>query len=129
MIRFLGFYKRKPGLTHDEFNHHWFHIHGPCVRAVTGGDRYLKKYIQHRLTIDPLSPEQDFIYDGFSEGWFESLEDRAKFIALPGLKEVIEDEERFIDLAATRWMVMDEHAIQVDTAKEWPHPVLRGPGV
>lgn len=129
MIRFLGFYKRKPGLTHEQFNDHWFNIHGPCVRNVPGGDQYLKKYIQHRLTIDPLSQEQDFVYDGFSEGWFESLEARDAFIALPGLKEVIEDEERFLDLTATRWMVMDEHALQIDLVKEFPHPILRGPGL
>jgi len=129
MIRFLGFYKRKPGLTHEQFNDHWLNIHGPCVRNVPGGDQYLKKYIQHRLTIDPLSQEQDFVYDGFSEGWFESLEARDAFITLPGLKEVIEDEERFLDLTATRWMVMDEHALQIDRVSEFPHPPLRGPGL
>lgn len=129
MIRFIGFYKRKPGLTHEQFNDHWFNIHGPCVRNVPGGDRYLKKYIQHRLTIDPLSPEQEFVYDGFSEGWFESMEARAAFITLPGLKEVIADEERFLDLSATRWMVTDEHALQVDLVPEFPHPALRGPGL
>ncbi len=129
MLRFLGFYKRKPGLTHEQFNHHWLNIHGPCVRAVPGGDRYLKKYIQHRLTIDPASQEQEFVYDGFSEGWFESFEDRAAFAALPGLAAVIEDEALFIDLAATRWMVTDEHALQIDLVPEFPHPILKGPGL
>src|SRR5581483_3111939 len=71
MLRFLGFYKRKPGLTHEQFNHHWMTIHGPVVRNVPGGSQYLKKYIQHHLTPDPLSGTQDFVYDGFSEGWFE----------------------------------------------------------
>lgn len=128
MIRFLGFYKRLPHLTHEQFNHHWANIHGPCVRGVPGGEKYLKKYIQHQLTIDPLSQEQEFVYDGFSEGWFESLEDREKFINLPGIQEVIEDEAKFLDLSATRWMVLDEHVLQIDHA-EWPHPIRRGPGI
>lgn len=129
MIRFLGFYKRKIGLTHEQFNDHWLNIHGPCVRNVPGGDQYLKKYIQHRLRIDPLSQDNDFVYDGFSEGWFESFESRDAFISLPGIKEVIEDEERFLDLTATRWMVTDEPALQIDIVKDWPHPLLRGPGL
>ena len=129
MIRFLGFYKRLPHLTHEQFNHHWLNIHGPCVRNVPGGDRYLKKYVQHHLIIDPLSQEKEFVYDGFSEGWFETFEDREKFINLPGVqKEVVEDEGKFIDLSATRWMVLDEHVLQIDRA-EWPHPVRRGPGL
>ena len=128
MLRMLGFYKRKPGVTHEQFNHHWLNIHGPCVRNVPGGDQYLRKYIQHRLTIDPLSQEQEFVYDGFSEAWFESYEAREAFVALPGFKVVIEDEGHFIDLTATRWMLLDEHALQVDLA-EWPHPILKGPGL
>lgn len=129
MIRFIGFYKRNPGLTHEQFNDHWLNVHGPCVRNMPGGDQYLKKYIQHRLTIDPKSQEQEFVYDGFSEGWFESFEARDAFIELPGLKDVIEDEGRFLDMSATRWMVTDEHALQVDLVKEFPHPILRGPGL
>ena len=128
MIRFLGFYKRKPGLTHEQFNHHWMTIHGPLVRNVPGGGQYLKKYIQHHLTPDPINPTE-FVYDGFSEGWFESFEARDAFIQLPGVqKEVVEDEAKFIDLTATRWMVLDEHVLQIDQL-EWPHPLKRGPGL
>jgi uncharacterized protein (TIGR02118 family) len=124
MIRFLGFYKRRPDLTNEQFRHHWMNIHGPLVASTPGGDKYLKKYIQHHLTPDPLS-QSDLLYDGFSEGWFESLEARDAFIKLPFVqKEVVEDEAKFIDLSASRWMVLDDHVLQIDLA-EWPHPLKR----
>jgi len=82
MIRFFGFYKRGADFTHEQVLAHWKNIHGPLVARTPVGDGYLKKYIQHHLSEDPLHPT-DFIYDGFSEGSVESLEARDAFIKLP----------------------------------------------
>jgi uncharacterized protein (TIGR02118 family) len=128
MIRFLGFYKRRPDLTHEQCLHHWKTVHGPLIARTPGGDRYLKKYIQHHLSKDPAGPG-DFPYDCFSEAWFESLEAREAFVALRHVQnEVIPDEQNFLDLAATRWMVIDDLVLQLGNG-EWPHPIERGSGL
>ena len=36
MIKTIGLLTRKPHLTHEEFVHHWYEIHGPLARAVPG---------------------------------------------------------------------------------------------
>ena len=124
MIRLLGFYKRRADITHQQFLDHWINIHGPLVARIPGVEKYLKKYIQHRLYLDPLS-QCDLLYDGFSESWWDSWEDRDTFLKLPAFDEIIEDERRFIDLGVSRWMVQDEQALQIDVLAEWPHPFLR----
>ena len=34
MIKMIGLLTRRPELTHEEFVHHWLHVHGPLARAV-----------------------------------------------------------------------------------------------
>lgn len=115
MIINLGYYKRKPGLTHAEFSEHWRDVHGPLIRRIPNIDRYLLRYVQHHLTPDPTQPiPPGMDYDGFSEAWFPSLEARAELFALPFFQaEVIADERRFLDMDATRWSVIDRQETMI----------------
>jgi hypothetical protein len=40
----LGFYKRKPGTTHEQFENHWRNVHGPMIRDLPGIEKYLLRY-------------------------------------------------------------------------------------
>jgi hypothetical protein len=66
----LGYSKRTPGLTNDQFSTHWGNVNGPLSRAVPNVYRYLTRYVQHHLTrttVFPVPAAMEF--DGFSEVW------------------------------------------------------------
>src|SRR4051794_22365407 len=76
MIILLGFYKRRPDLTWEQFSDHWRNVHGPLLRDTPEASRYIKRYVQHHIR--PRSPSLAGVgsldFDGFSEAWFESAE-------------------------------------------------------
>jgi EthD domain len=47
MLITLGFYKRKPGLTREQFSKHWREVHGPLIANDPILSKYLKRYVQH----------------------------------------------------------------------------------
>jgi len=123
MLILLGFYKRKPGLTLDEFHRHWGEVHGPLVAATPNVETYLKRYVQHHI-----KPSTGFAgvgtldYDGFSEAWFVSEEARKEMHAQPYQTEImLPDEAEFLDMDATRLLMMDKQVVQIGTdyAFEW----------
>jgi len=120
MVINLGFYKRKPGLSREQFSRHWESIHGPLIRSIPNIDQYLIRYVQHHLTPDIVFPMPDGqLYDGFSEAWFPSIAARTELFGLPFfLQKVIEDERNFLDMEATRWLVIDEPKVMIPAPAE-----------
>lgn len=118
-IIILGFYKRKPGLTHEEFSRHWSQIHGPLIRSLPDIDKYLIRYVQHHLvpkdtgSSDTPSPENGDleIYDGFSEAWWVDEKAQEQLYVTDMFKEVQKDEEEFLDMNATRWITRDSQKV------------------
>lgn len=123
MLITLGFYKRKPGLTREEFSRHWREVHGPLIANDPILSKYIKRYVQHHCVPSSGWPNVgDLEYDGFSESWFESLEARKEMHALPYFqKEMIEDEHKFLDMEATRILMFDHQVVQIgkDYSAEW----------
>lgn len=121
MLIVLGFYRRKAGLTQEQFWRHWRDVHGPLIRSIAVEHPYLVRYVQHHLSSDadyPVFPGMSFdgstaAYDGFSEGWFVDRQARDSFFALPVFQGAVQEDERcFIDVEATRWVVTDsQHTI------------------
>ena len=108
MIRTLSFYKRKPGISHDEFSRHWREVHGPLCQANPVIRRYVRSYVQHHLT--PVDGVEALGFDGFSESIYACAEDRdAVYAAVYGgeCAEILADEEHFLDKGATRVMMLD----------------------
>lgn len=123
MLILLGFYKRKPGLTLEEFQRHWAEVHGPLVAQTPNVEKYLKRYVQHHIRRATGFPGVGTLdYDGFSEAWFVSEEARKEMHDQPYQKEIMTpDEAEFLDMDATRLLMMDRQVVQIGTdyAFEW----------
>lgn len=113
MICILGFYKRKPGLTHEEFLHHWKNVHAPLAMGTPEVAKYIKKYVQHHIRPAAIFPGVEPVeYDGFSELWVDSIEDFRAMAAEPKFQEVMfPDEGEFLDLSVSRVMMVDDPQI------------------
>jgi hypothetical protein len=109
MIVLLGFYKRHPDLSFEQFSDHWRNIHGPLLRDTPEPRKAIRRYVQHHL--QPVSDFGGgvFEFDGFSESWYNSLEDRKELWSLQLWRDkIIPDEQTFLDMSATRYVVMDK---------------------
>ena len=122
MLISLGFYRRKPGLTREEFSRHWREVHGPMIAKNPDIRKYVKRYVQHHFVPSTGWPNMGSLdYDGFSESWFESAETRKELHALPAFRAIVEDERTFIDMSATRILMFDHQVVQIgkDYSLEW----------
>ncbi|WP_313802494.1 EthD domain-containing protein [Sphingobium sp.] len=113
MICVLGFYKRKPGLTHEEFCSHWKNVHAKLAMETPEIAKYIRKYVQHRLHPTDVFPGVESAgYDGMSEVWVDTIDDFRAMAMEPKFQELMApDEEKFIDLAAKRIMMVDDPQI------------------
>ncbi|HEY2257959.1 MAG TPA: EthD domain-containing protein [Variovorax sp.] len=115
MLISLGFYQRKPGLTHEQFSAWWRERHGPLIRNRPEVSCFIKRYVQHHIEPGRGFPgTQPLPFDGFSESWFESVEARQQMHAHPFFREqVIPDEANFIDMTQTRVLMFDHQVVQI----------------
>ena len=107
MIIVMGFYKRRSDLTWQEFSDHWRNVHGPLLRDTPKTAQYMRRYVQHHLRPSPGGPA--FEFDGFSEGWFDSLEARQEMHESEEFLSIVRsDSALFLDLSATHYLVLDK---------------------
>jgi uncharacterized protein (TIGR02118 family) len=109
MVKLIVCAKRKPGMTHEEFDHYWHENHGPLVRSVPEFIRHVHKYVQCHIVSNsaPLGASSD--YDGVAELWFDSLDELHRAFNEPRYLEIIRaDELKFVDLANCRSFVTEE---------------------
>ena len=108
MIKLSFCLRRLPHLSREEFQRYWFDTHGPLVRKHAEALR-IQRYVQtHTLLGDAADSLRATRggpagYDGVAELWWNSEEDIAAALTLPGGTEagriLLEDERKFIDLA------------------------------
>lgn len=115
MLITLGFYRRKPGLTCEQFLHHWQHVHGPLFLSIPSLSRYIRRYIQHHVAPNTFFPGVTPLdFDGFSESWFDDAEARRQFLSQPEMQQrIVPDEHNFIDMSATRVQVFDSQLVMI----------------
>ncbi len=120
MIKTIMCIRRKPGLSGEEFEHHWKHVHGPLIARMKTELRILR-YVQSRANEDVVSDILRRLrngpakFDGLGQAWFASLKDLIEVADNPGsvaaLKALREDELRFIDLANSPMFVVEEDVV------------------
>jgi uncharacterized protein (TIGR02118 family) len=112
MIKSVVIFRRRAGLSVDDFGHYWQHTHGPLVARLPG----LRRYVQSQ-TLASAYAKRTPACDGVAELWFD---DTAALRALTGTPEyaaVLADEPNFIDGASRIEILTDDIVI-----KDGPRP-------
>lgn len=113
MVRLTVFVRRKPGMTPEEFAHHWHHHHGPLIAGLPSLAARLVRYEQHGRAAVPAWAGTEG-YDGMAVQWFRSFADFEGFLADPAYAEhVAPDEDRFLDRAGVLWLFTHEEPVVV----------------
>jgi uncharacterized protein (TIGR02118 family) len=114
-ITFL--FKRKAGMTPEEFRDHYENRHVPlALRLLPCFQDYARNYIRHDLTYRPegmgTGVDRASPFDVVTEVTFASEAEydfMMKRLADPDvLNQIVEDEERFMDRKATLMFFVDE---------------------
>jgi hypothetical protein len=115
MKKLMFLFKRKPGMTPEEFRDHYEHRHVPlAIRLLPYFSGYSRSYIRHDLSYRPegLASGNTAQFDVVTEVCFateadyDSMMKRLGDAAVAG--EILEDEERFMDRGATLMFFVDE---------------------
>lgn len=67
MAKGVGFVRRKPTLTVEEFQRHWRKVHGPLGAAVPG----LRRYVQSHTRLAAYEHGRNPAWDGIASIWFD----------------------------------------------------------
>ena len=108
MVKSLSLLTRKDGLTHEQFVHHWLHIHAPLAYAVPGLRRYVQSHIVEERKRPDL-PSTDVDVDGIAELWYDDREAMARANASPEAQALHADGALFI--GRIKSYVIDEKVI------------------
>ncbi len=106
MIKLVYCFRKKPGLSDEEFFRYWREVHGPIGARIPGVRRLVQS---HRIKIPGDARAGDF--DGMAELWFD---DAASLLAArqgPEWRASGEDEANFIDHRRVAYFVAEEHVI------------------
>jgi uncharacterized protein (TIGR02118 family) len=112
-VKLVGFLRRKPGHSRDEFAAHWEHVHGPLFLGSEEVGAYVTKYVQNHVLEDFTGVMGDR-YDGVAEIGLARIEDVPKLFARNHLDVVRPDLERFVDLEDMIVVVTDEVLLYED---------------
>jgi uncharacterized protein (TIGR02118 family) len=115
MIKLVCFFRRKPGVTRENFHRHWLENHGPLIAENPSLARHLERYEQnHRLDAD-YERADPCDFDGATVQWLESMKSFRAFIEEPDYAKLIApDEERFIDRSSLTLIFTGEEDIKKD---------------
>jgi uncharacterized protein (TIGR02118 family) len=111
MLKIVAFFKRKPGISVEEFDRHWGTRHADLVRRLPG----IRRYVQNP-TLASGYRRREPIYDGVAEAWFDDGEALRVSGASAHYRAVKADEPSFIDGTSIASVVTEE-VVVVDGAE------------
>jgi uncharacterized protein (TIGR02118 family) len=110
MIKIVAFFKRKPDLSVEQFDHHWGTRHAELVGRLPG----IRRYVQNS-TLASGYRRREPIYDGVAEAWFDDGEALRVSGASREYAAVKADEPHFIEASSLGSVITDE-VVVVDGA-------------
>lgn len=110
--------KRREGMSFQEFDDYWNHIHGEIVTSVPEFTRHVRRYVQSHWVAEysgagdksKLAMEWHRApYDGIAELWFDSIRDMvAAFNEPKFMEKIAPDDEKFVDGVHTQLLTLRE---------------------
>ena len=92
MVKLVAFFKRKKGLSVEEFGHHWRTTHADLVVRQDG----LRRYAQNH-TLDSAYRSREPVCDGVAEAWFDDTQAMRDLAPSAEFAAVQAEEANFID--------------------------------
>jgi uncharacterized protein (TIGR02118 family) len=106
VVKLVAFFKRRAGLSVEDFQRHWRTTHADLVVRQAG----LRRYVQnHTLASGYRNGEPD--YDGVAEAWFDDTQAMRALAPSPEYAAVRADETHFIDPASMGTLLTNEVVI------------------
>jgi uncharacterized protein (TIGR02118 family) len=114
MVKLVAFFKRKAGVSVEQFQNHWRTAHAQLVVRQPG----LRRYVQNH-TLASAYRTREPVYDGVAEAWFDDTDAMRKLAPTAQWQAVRDDEANFIDPGSLDAILTDEVVI-VDGAVPEP---------
>ena len=113
MVKIVAFFKRKPGMSIEDFQSYWRTTHADIVVKLPG----IRRYVQSHTILSGYRKGEP-IYDGMAELWFDNTDAMRAQAGTPEFAAVRADEPNFMDVASQGSIITEEHVI-----KDGPIPV------
>src|SRR3984957_16300969 len=113
MVKAFNFFKRKPGLTVDDFRNYWLNEHAAIIRAIPE----LRKYVAS-ITLPSAYRNHEPLHDGISEVWFDDEAVIRATADSPPRRAAHADDAKFVDMSKAGSIIVDEIVQKVGTAGE-----------
>ncbi len=113
MVKIVIFFKRKPGMSVEDFQKHWRTTHADIIVRLPG----LRRYIQSHVLASGYRKGEP-VYDGVAESYFDDTQAMKALAKTPEYAAVLADEPNFIDAASMGSIITDEVVIKDGAVSE-----------
>lgn len=103
MVKAFNFFKRRPGLSVEDFRRYWLNEHAAVIRKIPE----LRKYIAS-ITLPSAYRNREPLYDGISEAWFDDEDALRSNADTAPRRAASADDAQFVDMSTTGSIVVDE---------------------
>lgn len=107
MAKGIGFVKRRPGMSVEDFQRHWREIHGPLGVAVPG----LRRYEQSHTRLAAYAQGREPKWDGVSLIWFDDSKALRAGLMSREFRAAQTDDPNFITPGPVPFIITTEHVI------------------
>jgi uncharacterized protein (TIGR02118 family) len=107
MAKGVGFVRRKPTLSVEEFQRHWREVHGPLGAAVPG----LRRYVQSHTRLAAYEQGRNPAWDGIAFAWFEDSAALRAATLTSEYRLAKADDANFIVPGPVPFIITTEHVI------------------
>ena len=113
MVKVVIFFKRKKGMSVEEFQAYWRTTHADLIVRLPG----IRRYVQSQPLASAYRKGEP-IYDAVAESYFDDTQAMKALVGTPEYAAVQADEPNFIDAPSLGSVITCEHVIKDGVAPE-----------
>jgi len=107
VVKIVIFFKRKPGMSVEDFQKHWRTTHADIIVSLPG----IRRYIQSHVLASAYRKGEP-VYDAVAESYFDDTQAIKALSKMPDYAKVLADEPNFIDAPSMASIITDEVVIK-----------------
>ena len=107
MVKVVIFFKRRPGMSVADFQHHWRTAHADIIVRLPG----IRRYVQSHVLASAYRKGEP-LCDAVAESYFDDTQATKALSMTPEYAAVLADEANFIDGPSMRSIICDEYVIK-----------------